>query len=242
MVSWFNTGLYDWLRLEVDGNPVVTLPGILNQVNITLASSGLRSVSVISIIDDMESEPVTVTVDVPEDGATAPTDVTATVNADSCETMVTWISHGDYLAIQVLLEGVEVATATAQDTFVMVDLPGAGSFTIQVNATSSCGADLSGSTTEATCEPRFRRGDHNGDGSLDISDALSLLGYIFSSGPSNCMDAADANDDGGVDVSDAVRVLLHLFGNTGPLPAPHGVCGSDPTADDLSCDFELGCP
>ncbi|MEE2882877.1 MAG: cytochrome c peroxidase [Planctomycetota bacterium] len=242
VVSWFNTGLYDWLRLEVDGNPVVTLPGILNQVNITLASSGLRSVSVISIIDDMESEPVTVTVDMPEDGATAPTDVTATVNADSCETMVTWIGHGDYLAIQVLLEGVEVATATAQDTFVMVDLPGAGSFTIQVNATSSCGADLAGSTTEATCEPRFRRGDHNGDGSLDISDALSLLGYIFSNGPSNCMDAADANDDGGVDVSDAVRVLLHLFGNTGPLPAPHGVCGSDPTADDLSCDFELGCP
>ena len=56
------------------------------------------------------------------------------------------------------------------------------------------------------------------------------------------MDAADANDDGGVDVSDAVRILLYLFVNTGPLPAPHGACGSDPTADDLGCDFEFGCP
>ena len=156
--------------------------------------------------------------------------------------LITWISHGDYSALQVLLEGVEVATATPQDTFVMVSLPGAGSYTLQVNATSSCGAALSGSTTEASCEARFRRGDHNGDGSLDISDALSLLGYIFNNGATNCMDAGDANDDGGVDVSDAVRVLLHLFGNTGPLPAPHGACGSDPTPDNLDCQFELGCP
>ncbi len=242
LVSWFNTGLYDWIRLEVDGIPIVTLPGILNEANIVLASAGVRSVSIISIIDNMESDPAVVTVDVPEDTATAPTDVAATVNADSCEAMVTWMNHGDYSGLQILLDGVEVATAGSQDTTVTISLPGAGSYSIQVNATSFCGAALSGATTEASCEPRFRRGDHNGDGALDISDALSLLGYIFSNGPSNCMDAGDANDDGVVDVSDAVRILLYLFGNTGPLPAPHGACGSDPTADDLGCDFEFGCP
>ena len=241
-MNWFNTGLYDWVRLEVDGIPIVTLPGIQNEANIVLAVGGVRSVSIVSIIDGMESDPATVTVDMPEDSATAPTDVAATVDADSCEAMVTWISHGDYSALQVLLDGVEVATAMPQDTSATISLPGAGSYTIQVNATSSCGAALMGATTEASCAPRFRRGDHNGDGGLDISDALSLLGYIFSNGPTNCMDAADANDDGGVDVSDAVRVLLYLFGNSGPLPAPHGVCGSDPTADSLGCDFELGCP
>jgi hypothetical protein len=56
------------------------------------------------------------------------------------------------------------------------------------------------------------------------------------------MDASDANDDGSVDVSDAVRLLLHLFGGTGPLPAPHGFCASDPTADGLDCSIEQGCP
>ncbi|NRA74323.1 MAG: hypothetical protein HRU16_00155 [Planctomycetes bacterium] len=242
LVNWFNTGLYDWVRLEVDGIPIVTLPGIQNEAQIVLAVGGVRSISIISIIDGMESDPATVTVDMPIDSATAPTDVAATVDADSCEAMVTWISHGDYSALQVLLDGGEVATATPQDTLATISLPGAGSYTIQVNATSSCGAALAGATTEASCAPRFRRGDQNGDGGLDISDALSLLGYIFSNGPSNCMDAADANDDGAVDVSDAVRVLLHLFGNSGPLPAPHGACGSDPTADALGCDFELGCP
>jgi hypothetical protein len=241
-VDWFNVGLYDWLRVEVDGNPVVTLPGILNEVGIVLPGTGLHTVSVISILDGMESSPVSMTVEVAEDLAMAPSDVTTTVNPDSCETLVTWISHGDYSELQVLLEGVEVAILTPLETSVMVALSGSGSYTIQVNATSSCGAALTGATAEASCEARFRRGDHNGDGSLDISDALSLLGYIFTNGSSHCMDSGDANDDGGVDVSDAVRVLLHLFGNSGPLPAPHGVCGSDPTPDALSCDFELGCP
>ncbi|MGE4620222.1 MAG: hypothetical protein AAEJ04_10495 [Planctomycetota bacterium] len=241
-VDWFNAGLYDWLRIEVDGNSVVTLPGILNEIGIVLPGTGLHTVSVTSILDGMESVPASMTVEVPEDQALAPSDVTTTVNPDTCETLVTWISQGDYSELQVLLEGVEVAVLTPLETSVMVALPGSGSYTIQVNATSSCGAALTGATAAAACEARFRRGDHNGDGSLDISDALSLLGYIFTNGSSNCMDSGDANDDGGVDVSDAVRILLHLFGNSGPLPAPHGACGSDPTPDALGCDFELGCP
>jgi hypothetical protein len=65
---------------------------------------------------------------------------------------------------------------------------------------------------------------------------------MFTGGPALCMDASDANDDGSVDVSDAVRLLLHLFGGTGPLPAPHGFCASDPTADGLDCSIEQGCP
>ena len=50
-----------------------------------------------------------------------------------------------------------------------------------------------------------------------------------------CLDAADANDDGRVDIADAVKILAHLFAQAGPLPAPFGACGEDPTADGLDC-------
>ena len=241
-ISWLNTSLYDWIRVELNGVPAMTLPGIMSSLNLTLAVGTVHSIAVISITDDMESTPVLVTAEIPADDALAPSDVTASVEPDNCEASVSWVSNGSYSEVQILVDGVQVATATPQDSTIVVPLPGSGSFTIQVDATSACGLSLSGSQATATCAPRFMRGDHNGDGALDISDPLGVLGYIFSNAPVNCLDASDANDDGGVDVSDAVRLLLHLFGGSGPLPAPHGFCASDPTADALDCSLEQGCP
>ena len=241
-VSWLNTSLYDWIRIDVDGVPALTLPGIMSSLDLTLGVGAIHSIAVISITDDMESTPVVVTVDVPADDALAPSDVTASVDPDNCEASVSWVSNGSYSEVQIMVEGVQVATATGQDSTIVVSLPGSGNFDVQVNATSACGLPLTGSQTVASCANRFQRGDHNGDGSLDISDPLGVLGYVFSNGPVNCQDASDANDDGGIDVSDAVRLLLHLFGGSGPLPAPHGVCGSDATADGLDCTIEQGCP
>ncbi|HAK95910.1 MAG TPA: hypothetical protein DCM87_13190 [Planctomycetes bacterium] len=88
----------------------------------------------------------------------------------------------------------------------------------------------------------FRRGDTNASGGLDIADAICALGYLFG-GPDDpctqsvgaCLDAADANDDGRVDIADAVKILAHLFAQAGPLAAPFGACGEDPTADGLDC-------
>ncbi len=88
----------------------------------------------------------------------------------------------------------------------------------------------------------FRRGDSNASGGLDIADAVCTLGYLFG-GPgdacaqsvSSCLDAADANDDGTIDIADAVKILAHLFAQAGPLPAPFGTCGVDPTDDGLDC-------
>jgi len=241
-ISWLNTSLYDWIRVELNGVPAVTLPGIMNDIDLTLSVGTIHSIAVISITDDMESTPTIVTANVPSDDATAPSNVTSTVDPDSCDASVSWLNNAAYSEVQILLDGVQVTTATAQDSTIVISLPGTGTFTIQVNATSACGLALIGPTTEATCAPRFRRGDHNGDGALDIADPLGVLGYMFSNGPATCMDASDANDDGSVDVSDAVRLLLHLFGGTGPLPAPHGFCASDPTADGLDCSIEQGCP
>ena len=80
----------------------------------------------------------------------------------------------------------------------------------------------------------FVRGDANGDDKLDISDAVTVLGYLFiGRGAPDCSDAADANDDGFIDISDPIAILMSLFLSSGPLPPPSGKRGVDPTPDNL---------
>ncbi len=87
----------------------------------------------------------------------------------------------------------------------------------------------------------FRRGDVDGDGEVDLNDAVSLLGYLFRRGETPpCAKSADADDDGRLTVSDAVRLLLHLFASHGPLPEPTD-CEMDPTVDTLTCEAFTTC-
>jgi hypothetical protein len=74
-----------------------------------------------------------------------------------------------------------------------------------------------------TCGGRQLPGDSSQDGAVDISDAISLLGFLFLGSPSAlpCGDGTaddpanealvDWNGDGGVDLSDAVGLLGRLF-------------------------------
>ena len=85
----------------------------------------------------------------------------------------------------------------------------------------------------------FRRGEVNGDGSLDVSDPVCLLSYLFvGEGPCSrppCLDALDANDDGSIEISDPIVLLSFLF-RGGPPPAPpFEECGDDPTLDGNDC-------
>lgn len=90
--------------------------------------------------------------------------------------------------------------------------------------------------------PRFRRGETNGDGRVDISDALAILGTLFlDAGEIECRDAADVNDTGAVDISDAVFLLRFLFLGGPPPPDPSDGCGVDPTGDDLGCEHYGAC-
>ena len=93
--------------------------------------------------------------------------------------------------------------------------------------------------------PQFRRGDCNRDGTVDIGDAVTLLAFLFPSGPVtpfDCEDACDGNDDETLDISDAIRLLTALFGGTVPLGAPYPDCGVDPTIGVLDCDQYSLCP
>jgi len=99
--------------------------------------------------------------------------------------------------------------------------------------------------SEATCAylprvpgtPVFVRGDANADETVDISDAMTILGYLFLGVPENlsCKETADTNDSEGVDVSDSVYLLNYLFLG-GPPISPFPECGIDPTPDLLGCN------
>ncbi|MBI4606994.1 MAG: metallophosphoesterase [Planctomycetes bacterium] len=86
------------------------------------------------------------------------------------------------------------------------------------------------------CPGRFRRGDSNGDGDVDVSDAVATLLYLFAGDPlPPCEASLDADDDGELSLSDAVRVLRYLFLASPSLAAPFYYCGQDPTPDALTC-------
>ncbi len=62
-------------------------------------------------------------------------------------------------------------------------------------------------------------GDANGSGSINISDAVFIINYIFAGGAApNPICLGDANGTGGVNISDAVHVINFIFAGG---PAPH---------------------
>ncbi len=85
----------------------------------------------------------------------------------------------------------------------------------------------------------FVRGRVNKDDSVNLSDAITVLGYLFLGEETpTCLKAADTDDDGAVTITDAVYLLNFLFLGGDPLPAPYPDAGPDPTADDLFCGAE----
>jgi len=84
----------------------------------------------------------------------------------------------------------------------------------------------------------FLRGDCNGDGKVDISDAVCSLNWLFLGGEApGCLAVTNANGDVGVDISDSIWILEFLFLG-GPAPAePFPGCG----VGRLEADERLGC-
>lgn len=65
---------------------------------------------------------------------------------------------------------------------------------------------------------RFRCGDANKDGVVDLADAVYLLNYVFRGGdPPDPLELGDVNNDGIVDLEDIVYLLNYLF-KGGPSP------------------------
>jgi hypothetical protein len=100
--------------------------------------------------------------------------------------------------------------------------------------TGPCGAD--------PCEPEFLRGDGNGDGVVDLSDAVFTLLYLFAGRAApDCEKSLDADDNGRLELTDAVFTLGFLFRGGPRIRQPYPDCGVDPTADELACAGEPVC-
>jgi hypothetical protein len=92
-------------------------------------------------------------------------------------------------------------------------------------------------------ETLFRRGDANADAKLDLTDSIAVLGFLFTGQPATlpCPKSADVDDSGKLDISDGIAGLGFLFLGDAPPPAPYPDCGTDGTADSLSCESFLPC-
>ena len=75
------------------------------------------------------------------------------------------------------------------------------------------------------------RGDIDGNGSLNLSDVISLNRYLFGGGTApSCHEAADFNEDNRLDLSDSIALLNHLFLGA-PGPQDETADCSSPRAD-----------
>jgi len=129
-----------------------------------------------------------------------------------------------------------------------------GSHTISFHARDDDNLWSEPATTTLTIEPliptgslgQFRRGDANRDNTVDLSDGIFILNFLFSDGNDpQCLDAADVNDTGDVDISDPIAAFNFLFlgGDSPPLPGAFE-CGADPTPDigpELLCATTIEC-
>ncbi|MBP7751960.1 MAG: dockerin type I repeat-containing protein, partial [Planctomycetes bacterium] len=86
---------------------------------------------------------------------------------------------------------------------------------------------------------KFRPGNANGDGKLDLADGIFILNYLYRGGREpGCEAALDANGDGLVDASDAVYIIHWQFLD-GPAPELGEECGTYETT--LPCDVQEPC-
>jgi hypothetical protein len=151
---------------------------------------------------------------------------------------ITWSNPLPYEEILLYRDG-SMITSLPGVTTSFVDLHAAagphtyavrGRIGVSKSTRASCTFDL-----QLPLEPTFRRGDVDGRQSIEITDAIALLGYLFlGSRAPECPDAADVDDTGTLEITDAIRLLGYLFLGSAPPPAPGALrCGPDPTEDQL---------
>ncbi|MCA8961150.1 MAG: hypothetical protein KDC38_11585 [Planctomycetes bacterium] len=111
-----------------------------------------------------------------------------------------------------------------------------GEFVLQGDEVIAVG--LTTSTVYELGSAFFVRGDAQGNGSVDLGDAILILDTCFGDVPFNsCIDAYDVDDSGDLDIADAILLLNYLFTDGSPPPPPgrSPSAGPDPTPDPLPC-------
>ncbi|MBN1418466.1 MAG: hypothetical protein JXP34_06785, partial [Planctomycetes bacterium] len=179
----------------------------------------------------------------------SPPEVEATCRGDEvllCWQLGTCIDRSATIAI--LRNGVEIARIPA-GTDCFSDRPCSDPradpdawYTLRV--TDGCGRVASATAAASCCRGRFRRGDCNDDGGVNVSDAVKIANLLFAQGsePSPCLLACDVNGSDAIGITDAVYLLNYLF-ESGPEPAaPWPRCGPIPEDPPYPCEAFSHCP
>ncbi len=244
-MAWTNGGGYASIEVCVDGVVVATLPGGETFFTVTGLSAGPHEICVkaYNAAGSLLGEECC-TVVVP--GIPGPSDLGCDPIFGSSNVALAWTNGGAYASIEICVDGVLWTTVAGADESVTITGVPAGPHELCVKAYDSAGVlidEICCTVTVIAPPATFVRGDCNANGTFDLSDIIGLLGFLFGSSFSPpCHDACDMNDDGAENIADAIAGLLNLFGAGAPIPAPHPMCGPDPTADLLDCVSFPPCP
>ena len=238
-LSWTNEAVYDSIEVTQDG-VTTTISGTATSTSISLSDGTATNFSVVGIRLGQASAAGagsgTCNQTPPSPG---PSGLTCDIDHETCTVTLSWFNNDPaYQDLVLLVDGVVAANLPGDATTVSVTLAEElVDYALAISGSGACGETLPSASCIAMCLPeRFKRGDVNSDGTLDISDAIGTLNYLFQNLPVVCLDAVDSNDDGAVDISDAISVLNYIFAG-GPPPAAPGPseCGVDTTDDALDC-------
>ena len=153
------------------------------------------------------------------------------------------MTHQHHLAVLCLILSLFLISLpfTAQTTYATEGEKSSKSIGASVTKTQK--SDENGNDISDAREAQvFRRGDVNGDSSVDISDPVMLISHLRNIEDISCLDAADVNDNGNVNIVDLVHLLLTIMDGAPKIPAPGPMdCGPDPTKDALDCVSYDGC-
>jgi hypothetical protein len=152
---------------------------------------------------------------------------------------LTWENGDAYDSVRIERNGATVAERAGDASGYRDEALPAGVYVYKVFGLKAGNESFPASTFVSTLSTRgtFLRGDADHDGTLNITDPLATLEFLFRGGAAlPCDDAADSNDDGEVGLTDAVITLQYLFLGAGLLKAPGtAYAWFDPTPDTLGC-------
>jgi RHS repeat-associated protein len=95
---------------------------------------------------------------------------------------------------------------------------------------------VAGARARLLAQGAFVRGDCDQSGRLDITDPITILGFLFLGSASPvCLDACDVDDSERIDISDAIYELSFLFLGGPPPRPPWPGEDIDPSGDLLTC-------
>lgn len=230
-LSWTNGDTYGSVVVRRDGSVIATLAGSATSYSHNPAPAGDANYSVEGLVDGLVSL---------TDGCStsvtpgAPTGLSCVTNSSGVD--LVWSNPQTFDSISVTRNGAVIATLGGGATSYSDAIITAGSYTYQVtgevdgidSASAGCSVDV--------IQGGFVRGEVNGDGSVNLADAVTLAIYLFESGAEpSCLDGCDTNDDGQLNLADVTSLLDFVFmGGSNPA-APFPACGVDPTSDALSC-------